>query len=123
MDIIFLHGLKCQCLIGVWPWEKKLPQTLVLDIDLAVETKAAAASDNLEDAVDYQALATAVMEYAKNNQFNLIETLIERLAELILAEFAVPWVRIRLDKGQAVSGVKSVGVQIERGTRPVEPTN
>ena len=118
MDIIFIHGLKCQCLIGVWAWEKKVAQTLVLDIDIAADIAAAAASDDLKDAIDYQAISTRVMDYAKENQFDLIETLVARLADLILAEFEVPWVRIRLDKGQAVKGVKHVGVQIERGQRP-----
>lgn len=118
MDIIYLHGLQCQCVIGVWQWEKAITQTLVLDIDLATDIHAAAASDDVADTIDYQAIAERVGDYAQANSFALIETLIEKLAELILDEFKVPWVRIKLDKGAAVKNVKHVGVIIERGQRP-----
>jgi dihydroneopterin aldolase len=115
MDIIYLHGLKCPCTIGVWEWEKAITQTLVLDIEIATDTAKAAENDDLKDALDYQAIAARVQAYAKGNAFELIETLVERLARLILDEFSTPWVRIKLDKGQAVKGVKNVGVIIERG--------
>ena len=118
MDTIFIHGLQCECVIGVWEWEKKITQTLVLDIDLATDINKAAASDQLMDTLDYKKISDRVIEYAQANPFDLIESLIERLAKLILEEFDVPWVRIRLDKGGVVKRVGHVGVQIERGTRP-----
>ena len=118
MDTIFIHGLQCECVIGVWDWEKKITQTLVLDIDLAADIRKAAASDNLQDTLDYKKIADRVIEFAQANPCDLIETLVERLAELILKEFEVPWVRIKLDKGGAVKRVKHVGVLIERGSRP-----
>jgi len=93
-DIVYLHGLKCECTIGVWEWEKHITQTLTLDIDLASDIAKAAENDDLNDALDYQAIAQRVQAYAKDNQFELIETLIEKLAQLILAEFNTPWVRI-----------------------------
>lgn len=114
MDIIYLHGLKCECTIGVWEWEKAITQTLTLDIDLASDIPKAAANDDLKDALDYQAVTKRVQSFAKDNTFELIETLVEKLAELILSEFNTGWVRIKLDKGQAVKGVKNVGVIIER---------
>lgn len=117
MDMIYLHGLKCECTIGVWEWEKAITQTLVLDIELATDTAKAAENDDLKDALDYQAVTERIQAYAKDNAFELIETLVERLATLILADFDTPWVRIKLDKGQAVKGVKNVGVIIERGKR------
>ena len=117
MDIVYLKGLKCECTIGVWEWEKAIIQTLVLDIELATDTARAAENDDLKDALDYQAIAERIQAYAKDNTFELIETLVERLAALILAEFTTSWVRIKLDKGQAVKGVKNVGVIIERGER------
>jgi dihydroneopterin aldolase len=104
MDIIYLHGLKCECTIGVWQWEKAITQTLILDIELAADAGKAAENDDLKDALDYQAITQSVQAYAKENAFELIETL--------------AWVRIKLDKGQAVKGVKNVGVIIERGKRP-----
>lgn len=117
MDIIYLHGLKCECTIGVWAWEKAITQTLTLDLELATDTKKAAEQDDLKDALDYQAVTERVQGFAKANTFELIETLVERLAAIILDEFSTPWVRIKLDKGQAVKGVKNVGVIIERGKR------
>lgn len=114
MDIIYLHGLKCECTIGVWNWEKSITQTLVLDIELGTDISKAATNDDLNDALDYQAVCEQIQNYAKENTFELIETLVERLASLILDNFETPWVRIKLDKGQAVRGVKNVGVIIER---------
>ena len=116
MDIIYLHGLKCECTIGVWEWEKAISQTLTLDIDLASDNRKAAANDDLNDTLDYQALTQRVQGFAKDNAFELIETLVEKLAAIILDEFDTNWVRIKLDKGQAMKGVKNVGVVIERGT-------
>lgn len=116
MDIIYLHGLKCECTIGVWEWEKAISQTLVLDIDLASDNAKAAANDDLKDALNYQAVTERVQRFAKDNAFELIETLAEKLAAVILDEFDTSWVRIKLDKGQAVKDVKNVGVIIERGS-------
>jgi len=104
--------------IGVWKWEKAITQTLVLDIDLAVDISKAAASDDLKDTLDYKKIADRVIDYAKTNQFDLIETLIEKVADVVLTEFDVPWVRIKLDKGGAVKNVNHVGILIERGKRP-----
>lgn len=114
MDIIYLHGLKCECTIGVWDWEKAIKQTLVLDIELATDAAKAAVNDNLNDALDYQAITKRVQAFASDNAFELIETLAEKLAALILNEFDTTWVKIKLDKGRAVAGVKNVGVLIER---------
>ncbi|NNC98931.1 MAG: dihydroneopterin aldolase [Gammaproteobacteria bacterium] len=121
MDTILIHGLQCDCVIGVWAWEKKVTQTLVLDIDLATDISGAADSDNLEDALDYKKIADRVIEYAEASRFNLIESLVERLAELIREEFNVSWVRIKLDKGGVVKRVKQVAVVIERGARQADP--
>jgi len=117
LDTIYIHGLQCECVIGVWDWEKAITQTLVLDIDLATDVRPAAKSDDLKDTLDYKKVADRVIEYAKANRFDLIETLIERISEVILTEFDVPWVRIKLDKGGAVKNVKHVGILIERGSR------
>ncbi len=115
MDRIYLYGLKCECTIGVWEWEKAITQTLILDIELATDAKRAAENDDLTDALDYQAITERIQTYANEHTFQLIETLAERLAALILNEFETSWVRIKLDKGQAVKGVKNVGIIIERG--------
>ncbi len=115
MDIIYLHGIRCECRIGVWEWEKQVDQTLMFDIDIAADTRKAAMNDELKDALDYQAVAERVKTFASENQFDLIETLAERLSAVLLEEFALFWLRIKVDKGQAVAGVKNVGLIIERG--------
>jgi len=117
LDTIFIHGIQCECVIGVWEWEKRVTQILVLDIDLATDITKAASSDKLVDTLDYKKITERVLQYAKENQFELIETLIEKLAEVILSDFEVQWVRIKLDKGGVVKQVKNVGVVIERGSR------
>jgi dihydroneopterin aldolase len=114
VDTIFLHGLKCDCVIGVWAWEKKIPQTIILDVDMATDICTASQTDDLNDALDYNRIAERIV---KASQFELIETLVAKLADTIMEEFAVNWIRIRLDKGQAVSQVKHVGIEIERGER------
>lgn len=113
-DIVYIHGLKCDCTIGTFEWEKHITQTLTLDIDLATDVAKAAEKDDLNQALDYQTIAERTQTYAKEHQFELIETLIEKLAQLLLTEFNTSWVRIRLDKGPAVKGAKHVGVVIER---------
>ena len=117
LDKIFLHGIKCDCVIGVWAWEKQIRQTLVLDIDMATDITAAAKSDDLKDALNYNKVAERVIEFAEASQFELLEVLVERIAEIIMKEFNVPWVRIRLDKGPAVKNVKQVGIEMERGSK------
>lgn len=119
MDIIYIHGLKCECRIGVWQWEKQVSQTLVLDLDLATDNKKAAKSDKLEDALNYQKISERVIVHVQQSNVDLIETLVENLAEMILAEFNVSWVKIKLDKGGAVKQAKNVGVVIERGAKSV----
>lgn len=114
MDIIYLHGLRCQCRIGVWQWEKKVDQALNFDLDLGVDAVKAAKNDDLKDALDYQAVAQRVKSFASENQFDLIETLAEHLSALLIEEFDISWLRIKIDKGQAVNGVKNVGLIIER---------
>lgn len=114
MDIVYLHGIACECTIGVWEWEKAIRQKLIMDIDVGCDISKAAENDDLNDALDYQALAEVVQLFASEHQFDLLETLAERLASLILSDFKAPWVKIKIDKGPAVKGVKHVGVMIER---------
>lgn len=119
MDIIYIHGIECECVIGVWKWEKAITQKLIIDIDLATDITQSAKTDDLKDTLNYKDISDRVIAYAKENQFDLIETLIERISEVILSEFDVPWLRIKLDKGGAVKNVKHVGILIERGIKPV----
>lgn len=118
MDIVFLHGLKAQCVIGVWEWEKSTTQSIGIDLDLAADIAAAAATDQLEDTLDYKAVARRVSEFAESSRLQLLETLAEKIAGIVMAEFAVPWVRVRIHKGGAVKNCDNVGIVIERGIKP-----
>jgi dihydroneopterin aldolase len=116
MDITFLHGLKIECVIGIWEWERRITQTLYLDLDMASDVARAAASDDIRDAVDYKAVAKRVQAFAAQSGFQLVETLAENVAALLMKEFGIPWVRVRVNKRGAVRNARDVGVMIERGT-------
>lgn len=118
MDIIYLHDLKVDCIIGIWEWERRTTQTLTIHLDMAVDIKRAAASDSIEDTLDYKSVSKKVITFVSGSQFQLVETLTEKIAELILTEFKVPWVRVKLNKKGAIRGATDVGVILERGTRP-----
>lgn len=117
MDIIFVRELRVQTLIGVYPHEREGRQTLVLDLELGADIRPAAATDRIDDTLDYQIVARRIAEFAATSDFRLVETLGERIAELLLREFAVPWLRLTLRKPGAVPGAREVGIVIERGSR------
>jgi dihydroneopterin aldolase len=117
MDIVFLHGLKIETVIGAFDWERRIEQTVVLDLDLGFDIRGAAASDNLGDALNYKAVAKRLTAFVGAGQFHLVETLAERVAELLLEEFPIDWLRLRVNKPGAVRGARDVGVLIERGVR------
>ncbi len=115
MDIVFIRGLKAKAVIGVFDWEKQIRQNLVLDLDLRADVVHAAASDTLEDAVDYKAISQRVVEFVEGSKFQLVESLAEAVARIVREEFAVSWVRVRIAKPFAVRTAQEVGVVIERG--------
>ncbi len=115
LDIVYLHGLKVECVIGVWDWERRIKQTVTIDLDMAADIQRAAASDQLQDTLNYKAVAKRLMQFVGGSEFQLVETLAERIAELLQAEFSIPWCRVRINKRGAVRGARDVGVIIERG--------
>ncbi|MEM1113706.1 MAG: dihydroneopterin aldolase [Pseudomonadota bacterium] len=115
MDIVFIEGLRADTVIGVYDWERKVRQTVVLDLELASDNRRAARTDGIDDAVDYAAISARVLAFIQGSEFLLIETMAEEVAELVQAEFAVPWLRLRLAKPGAVREASQVGVLIERG--------
>lgn len=116
-DIVFIDDLRIDTIIGIYDWERKVKQTISLDIEMAADITRAASSENIEDALDYKAVAKRLIAYTEASQFQLVETLAEKLADIILREFYVPWCRIKLSKLGAVTGSRSVGVIIERGRK------
>lgn len=116
-DIVFIRELRIDTVIGVYDWERKVQQTLLLDLDMAADTAAGAASDDVADALDYSAVSNRLRAYAATHSVQLVETLAERFACLLREEFSVSWLRLRLCKPGAVAGARDVGVIIERGER------
>ncbi len=117
MDTVFLRQLQLEAVIGVYDWERKIRQPLCMDLEIATDVRRAAASDRIQDALDYQAVARRITEYVAGSEFQLVETLAERCAELLIREFAVTWLRLTVHKPDAVENAASVGVAIEREGR------
>jgi len=113
-DRIFLHGLTAECIIGFIDWERRVKQTVVLDIELPVDCRRASLSDEVVDTLDYKQVAKRVLAFVAASEFKLVETLAHRVALLILEEFAAEWVRVALNKPGAIRNSRDVGVVIER---------
>ena len=118
MDIVFIEALEIECVIGIYDWERKITQKVVLDIEMAFDNRPPAASDDIADTLDYKAVSKRLIAYVGESSFGLVESLAERCAAIIREEFNVPWLRLKLSKPGAVTGSRAVGVVIERGTRP-----
>jgi dihydroneopterin aldolase len=117
MDIIFIRDLCVETLIGVYPLERQIRRTVIFDLELGADIRPAAVTDRLDDTLNYQVVAQRVVEFAAASAFQLVETLGERTAELLLREFALPWLRLTLRKPGAVNEAREVGIIIERGRR------
>jgi len=114
MDTIYLTDLKIDTVIGIFEWERRVKQTVSLDIEMSTDVARAARTDSIADALDYKAVAKAVIEFVENSSFQLVETLAEHVTELIIRQFGVEHVRLRVNKRGAIRGARDVGVQIER---------
>jgi dihydroneopterin aldolase len=117
MDIIYLKALKIDTVIGIFDWERQIKQTVVLDLEMATDIRKAASTDQIEDTLNYKAVSKRLIDFVQNSEFQLVETLAERITEIVLTEFSVPWVRLKLDKSGAIRGAQGVGVIIERGEK------
>ena len=117
MDIIYLNDLRIDTVIGIYDWERRTKQTVIFDIEMAADIRKAAQSDNIDDTLSYKTVAKRLISYVSTSEFELIETLAEQVAGILLDEFKVPWCRLRLNKRGAVRGVRDVGIIIERGEK------
>jgi dihydroneopterin aldolase len=117
MDTIFLKDLRVRTIVGIWEWERRMPQTISIDLEFAADIRHAAKHDRIEETLDYKAVAKRVKGVVESSSFNLVETLAEHIAEIITADFAVPWVRVAVHKPWAIRGARDVGVTVERGSR------
>jgi len=117
MDTVFITDLRIETLIGIYDWERKVKQTISLDLEMGADIRAAAATDAIEDTLDYKAVSKRLIAFVGDSEFQLVETLAERIADIVLSEFNVPWLRLTVHKPGAVRGSRDVGVIIERGRR------
>jgi dihydroneopterin aldolase len=117
MDIVYLRDLRIDTVIGIFDWERRTTQTIILDLEMSADIAKAAASDDIKDTLNYKAVAKRLIDYVSSSRFQLVETLAERCSEIIREEFGVGWVRLTLNKKGAVRGADDVGVIIERGER------
>ena len=113
-DTIFLSDLRVDTVIGIWDWERKIRQTISIDLEMVTDIARAAKSDSIEDTLNYKKVAKRVQQFVADSEFQLVETLAEHIAQIILAEFEVPWVRVRVNKPGAIRGARDVGVLIRR---------
>lgn len=117
MDTVFISDLRIRTIIGIYEWERKVKQSISLDLEMGTDIARAAATDAIEDTLDYKAISKRLIEFVEASEFQLVETLAEKIAAVVLAEFSVPWLRLTVHKPGAVRGSRDVGVVIERGTR------
>ncbi|KXO13514.1 Dihydroneopterin aldolase [Moritella sp. JT01] len=117
MDIVFIEKLEVFTTIGVYDWEKKIIQRLVFDLKMAHDNRPSALTDDITKALDYSAVSKLVTDFAQNNIFELVETMAEQVAELLMTTFGIPWISLKLSKPGAVANAATVGVYIERGQR------
>lgn len=118
MDTIFLRDLRITTIVGIWEWERRMPQVVSIDLDMAADIRKAAASDAIEDTLNYKAVTKRIQAFVGESRFDLIETMADRVAAIITDEFSVPWVRVSVHKPWAIRGSRDVGITVERGVRP-----
>ncbi len=117
MDILYINDLRIETIIGIYGWERKTKQTVVLDIEMGTDIHKASVGGNIEDMLNYKAVAERLFEFVGGSDFELIETLTEQISDILLNEFNVPWLRLKLNKQGALKGVREVGIIIERGQK------
>lgn len=114
MDTVFIEDLRIETVIGIYDWERKIRQVVSIDLEMAFDNTRPAATDRIEDTLDYKAVSKRLIAFVEASHFELVETLAERCAAIVLDEFGVGWLRLKLSKPGAVRGSRAVGVKIER---------
>jgi len=113
-DRILIEGLEVRTVIGIFDWEREIRQTVRLDMEIAWDISRAAASDSIDDTLDYKAVAKRLIAFIEASSFGLIEALAEACARIVIEEFGAPWLRLKMSKPGAVRGSENVAVVIER---------
>lgn len=118
MDIVYIRDLRIDTIIGIYDWEREVKQTVSLDLEMAADIRRAAETDDIQFALNYKAVAKRLITHVENSQCLLVERLAEEVASIVISEFNVPWMRLRLSKPGALRGSQDVGLLIERGVKP-----
>ena len=113
-DVIFLHDLRVDTVVGIWDWERKIRQTVSIDLEMGADIKRAAENDDIEHTLNYKLVAKQVQKFVAESEFQLVETMAEKIAESVLAQFDMPWIQVRVSKPGAIRHAKNVGVLIRR---------
>lgn len=117
MDIVYIRDLKIPTIIGIYDWEREIKQTVSINLEMGFDIQAAAVSDKIEDALNYKAVAKRLIGFVETSTFQLVETMAEQIAQIVMREFKVTWLKLDLSKPEAVTGSSAVGVVIERGKK------
>ena len=123
MDIIYIHELEIKTIIGVFDWEREQKQIVSFDLEMTTDIRPSAEFDNIEHALDYKAVAKRLIKFVEDSEFSLVETLAEQVANLVLTEFEVSSLKLRVGKPGALRGSRDVGVIIERGSEAARHRN
>jgi len=115
-DMVLIEGLEVRTVIGIFDWEREIRQSVRLDLEMRWDIEKAARSDDIADTLDYKAVSKRLIAFVESSSFGLIESLAEACAGIVLEEFHVPWLRLKLSKPGAVRGSENVAVVIERGS-------
>ncbi len=117
MDTVFISELEIETIIGIYDWERTTKQVVRIDIEMATDIKKAAETDDIDNTLNYKAVAKRLIDFVSKSEFMLVEALAENVASVVINEFNVPWLRLRVNKPGALSDSKSVGVTIERSAK------
>ena len=117
VDIVFITDLRIETIIGIYDWERKVKQTISLDLEMGADIRKSAETDAIEDTLNYKAVAKRLIAFVGESEYQLVETLAEKIAAIVLTEFGVPWVKLTVHKPGALRGSRDVGILIERGSR------
>lgn len=117
MDTVFINDLRIDTIIGIFDWEREVRQTVSIDLEMAHDIRKAADTDDIQYALNYKNVAKRLIAFVGDSEFLLIETMAEKIADILMTEFNVPWVRLSVSKPGALRGARDVGIRIERGER------
>ena len=118
MDLIYIKKLNVETIIGIYDWEREVKQVVSMDLEMAFDIRMAAQTDDIKYALNYKSISKRIIAFVEEQKFQLIESMAEQVAQIVLVEFPVQWLRLRVSKPGALRGSEDVGIIIERGSMP-----